>query len=187
MTPFGSLWLPILLSAVAVFIVSSIVHMALQFWHRNDFRTVPNEDAVMAALRPFDIPPGDYVVPQCDSMADMKTPEFQAKWKAGPVFIATFLPRRDMSMGPQLAMWFVYSLVISALVGFLAWHVFAPGTTYLPIFHVVALAAFLGYAGALWPPSIWFRRSWGTTVRSTIDGLIYALVTAGVFGWLWPR
>ncbi|HET7109995.1 MAG TPA: hypothetical protein VFI41_03915, partial [Gemmatimonadales bacterium] len=65
MTPLGSLWLPILLSAVAVFIVSAVIHMALQFWHRNDFRTVPNEDAVMAALRPFDIPPGDYIVPQC--------------------------------------------------------------------------------------------------------------------------
>ena len=105
MTPFGSLWLPILLSAVAVFIVSAIVHMALQFWHRNDFRKLPNEDAVLAALRPFDIPPGDYMAPQCDTMAEMKSPEFLAKWKAGPAFVATFFPRRDMSMGPQLTGW----------------------------------------------------------------------------------
>lgn len=187
MTPFSSLWLPILLSAVAVFIVSAIVHMVLAFWHRNDFRGIPNEDAVLAALRPLDIPPGDYMAPHCDTMAEMKSPEFQAKWKAGPTFIATFLPRRDMSMGPQLVQWFIYTLVISAVVGFLAWHVFAPGTAYLPVFHVVALAAFLGYAGALWPQSIWYSRNWGTTIRSTIDGLIYGLVTAGVFGWLWPR
>jgi hypothetical protein len=71
MTPFGSLWLPILLSAVAVFIVSSIVHMALQFWHRNDYRKLPEEDAVLAALRPLNIPPGDYMAPQCDAIAEM--------------------------------------------------------------------------------------------------------------------
>lgn len=187
MTPLGSLWLPILLSAVAVFVVSAIIHMALQFWHRNDYRKLPNEDGVMAALRPFDIPPGDYMAPQCDSMAEMKSPEFMAKWKAGPVFIATFLPRRDMSMGPQLGMWFVYSLVISALAALLASRFLAPGATYHPVFHAVALASFLGYAGALWPQSIWYRRNWGTTIRGTIDGLIYALVTAGMFGWLWPR
>ncbi|HET7603616.1 MAG TPA: hypothetical protein VFK36_11410 [Gemmatimonadales bacterium] len=187
MTPFGSLWLPILLSAVAVFIVSSIVHMALQFWHRNDYRKLPNEDAVLAALRPFEIPPGDYMAPQCDSMAEMKSPEFLAKWQAGPAFMATFFPRRDLSMGPQLLGWFLYTLVINALAGLLACHVLAPGTAYLPVFHIVALAAFLGYAGALWPQSIWYHRNWGTTIRSTIDGLLYALVTAGVFGWLWPR
>lgn len=186
MTPFGSLWLPILLSAVAVFILSAIVHMALQFWHRNDFRKLPNEDAVLAALRPFDIPPGDYMAPQCDTMAEMKSPEFLAKWKAGPAFVATFFPRRDMSMGPQLTGWFIYNLVISAVVGLLASAVIEPGAGYHRVFHVVALAAFLAYAAALWPQSIWFHRNWGTTIRSTIDGLVYALVTAGMFGWLWP-
>jgi hypothetical protein len=187
MTPFGSLWLPVLLSAVAVFIVSAIVHMALQFWHRNDFGKLASEDAILGALRPFNIPPGDYMAPQCDSMAEMKSPEFQAKWKAGPNFIVTFLPQRSMSMGPQLTQWFVYLLVLSAVVGLLASHVLAPGAAYLRVFHVIALAAFLGYAAALWPQSIWFSRNWGTTIRSTIDGLLYALVTAGVFGWLWPR
>jgi hypothetical protein len=187
MTPFGSLWLPILLAAVAVFIVSAIVHMVLQFWHRNDYRHLPDEKGVLDALRPFNIPPGDYMAPQCDSMAEMKTPEFQAKWKAGPNFIVTFLPRRDMSMGPQLTQWFVYLLVLSAVIALLASHVLAPGAAYRRVFHVVALAAFLGYAAALWPQSIWFNRNWGTSVRSTIDGLLYALVTAGVFGWLWPR
>jgi hypothetical protein len=186
MTPFGSLWLPILLSAVAVFILSAIVHMALQFWHRNDYRKLPDEDAVLAALRPFDIPPGDYLAPQCDSMAEMKSPEFLAKWKAGPAFVATFFPRRSMSMGPQLVGWFIYTLVISALAGLLAGAVLAPGVAYMQVFHVVALAAFLGYAGALWQQSIWFHRNWGATLRSTIDGLVYALVTAGMFGWLWP-
>jgi hypothetical protein len=35
--------------------------------------------------------------------------------------------------------------------------------------------------------SIWYSRAWINTIKSTIDGLIYALLTAGTFGWLWPR
>jgi hypothetical protein len=30
-------------------------------------------------------------------------------------------------------------------------------------------------------------RSWIRTLKSMFDGLIYALLTASVFGWLWPR
>ncbi len=187
MTPIGSLWLPILLSAVAVFVVSSVIHMVLSFWHAGDHRRLPDEDGVMAALRPFDIPPGDYMVPQCDSMADMKTPEFQAKWKAGPTFMATFLPRKSLSMGPNLVGWFIFALVISLFSGLAACNVLDPGASYLRVFHLVAIVAFLGYAGALWPMSIWYSRNLGTTIRGTVDGLLYGLVTAGVFGWLWPR
>ena len=47
--------------------------------------------------------------------------------------------------------------------------------------------AFACYAIAGWQDSIWFKRSWSTTLKNTFDGLIYALVTAGTFGWLWPR
>jgi hypothetical protein len=34
--------------------------------------------------------------------------------------------------------------------------------------------------------SIWRGQSWGTTWKHVADGLVYALVTAGTFGWLWP-
>ena len=60
-----SLWLPILLSAVAVFIASSVIHMVFKY-HNSDFKKMPAEDEVMAALRPFDIPPGEYVVTETD-------------------------------------------------------------------------------------------------------------------------
>ena len=46
---------------------------------------------------------------------------------------------------------------------------------------------FSPYAVALWQLSIWYGRSWRITIMYTLDGLIYALLTAGVFGWLWPR
>lgn len=127
------------------------------------------------------------MVPHCDAMAEMRSPEFLARWKTGPTFMATFLPQRSMSMAPSLFQWFIFSLVLSFAAAMAASHAFDPGTPYLRVFHLVALLGFLGHAGALWQMSIFYRRSWGTTIWSTIDGLIYGLVMAGVFGWLWPK
>ena len=75
MISLGALWLPILLSAVIVFLASSVVHMAL-LWHKNDYPRLPREDEVMAALRPLAIPPGDYMVPRASTREEMQTPEF---------------------------------------------------------------------------------------------------------------
>ena len=71
MTGLTALWLPIVLSAVFVFVLSSIIHMVLP-WHKNDYPKLPNEDAFRAAVGPMNIPPGEYMVPRCDNMADMK-------------------------------------------------------------------------------------------------------------------
>src|SRR5688500_691208 len=102
-----SLLIPIALSAVLVFIASSIIHMALAAWHKNDLRKFPNEDAVLNALRPLNLQPGEYALPKPDSMKDMRTPEFQAKWKAGPVAFITVRPS-DFSMGSTMVQWFIY-------------------------------------------------------------------------------
>jgi hypothetical protein len=182
-----ALWLPIALSAVAVFVLSSLIHMALTAWHASDYGTVPNQDAVMDALRPFAIPPGDYNLPHCDSMAEMKGAAFQDKLKRGPVAIMTVLPNGMMGMGRSLALWFVYLLVVVTLSAYVASRTQPVGAAYLSVFRIIAVPAFLGFAGALWQGHIWYRRSGSTTLKSTIDGLIFALVTAGIFGWLWPR
>ena len=83
MVSLMSLWLPILLGAVFVFIASSIIHMVFAY-HQDDYRQVPNEDDVRSALRPFNIPPGDYVVPKPANAKEMKTLEFQAKVTGAP-------------------------------------------------------------------------------------------------------
>ena len=186
MTYLTSLWLPILLSAVAVFLVSSIIHMAMQWWHKTDNYPVPNESKVMDALRPFAIPPGDYMMPCPTSMAEMKSPEYREKVKRGPVMIFTVLSG-DMGMARPLILWFVYCLVIGIFAGYIAGRAKPPGTPYLEVFRFAGATAFLGYSAAVWQFSIWYRRNWVTSLKSTIDGLIYALVTAGVFGWLWPK
>ena len=186
MTGLSALWLPILVSAVFVFIVSSIIHMVSP-WHKSDYPKIPHEDQVMDALRPLAIPPGDYMVPRCNNMTEMKSPEFLAKLQAGPVLIVTVMKNGMMSMGRNLALWFLYSVAISGMAAYVAGRALPPGSAYLPIFRFIGAVAFAGYAMALWQMSIWYQRSWNITAKSTVDGVIYALVTAGAFGWLWPR
>lgn len=185
MTGFASLWLPILLSAVIVFIASSVIHMA-PLWHKTDYPKVPNEDKVMDALRPFAIPPGDYMVPRPIG-AEMKSPEFAEKIRRGPNVILTVLPNTPWSMGRNLGLWFVYVLAVSVFAAYVAGRALSPGAEYLQVFRFAGVAAFLGYSVALWQMSIWYRRAWSMTLKATVDGLIYALLTAGTFGWLWPR
>ena len=186
MVPLSSLWVPILLSGVIVFVASSIFHMLLPF-HRKDYRRVPAEDDVMAALRPFNLPPGDYVMPLAESPAGMKSPEFLEKRNKGPVVMMTVMPSGPPAMGSTFALWFAYCVVVSLLAAYVGGRAVAPGAPYLEVFRFVGTVAFVGYSVALWQNSIWFKRSWGTTLRSTVDGLIYGLLTAGTFGWLWPR
>lgn len=180
-----SLWLPILLSAVFVFVLSAVIHMALP-WHKNDFKKMPDEDKIRTALRPFDVPPGDYMMPMC-AQSQMNSPDYKAKLEEGPNQIVTVLPKGPMSMGPTFVRWFVYLLFVGFFTSYVAYHSLPANAHYLGVFRIVGAVAFLAHAAALWPQSIWFRRSWSTTVKSTIDGLVYALVTAGTFAWLWPR
>jgi hypothetical protein len=182
----SSLWLPILLSGVFVFVASTLIHMLLGY-HRNDLRAVPREDDVMAALRGFNIPPGDYAVPCPTSPAHMRSPEFEAKQKKGPIVFMTLLPGGLFGMGGPMVLWFAYSLVISFFAAYVTSRAVAPGADYLQVFRFAGTTAFMGYAMALPQFSIWYRRNWGTTLRSMFDGLIYASLTAGTFGWLWPR
>jgi hypothetical protein len=184
--PMTSLWAPILLSAVFVFVLSSLIHMVLGY-HANDYGKVPSEDETMAALRKLGIPPGDYFIPKANSSKDMKNPEFLKKVEAGPVGILTILPPGGFAMGKRLVMWFLYSIVVSAIAGHVAGCLLAPGTPYRTVFHVVGWVAFAGYALALWQYSIWHGIKWSTTIKMTFDGLLFALLTAGTFGWLWPR
>lgn len=184
MLSLTALWLPILVAAGLVFVASSIIHMLLG-WHAADHRRFESEDAVLDALRPFDLRPGDYVAPLPRSMAEMATPEFKAKVARGPNVALTVL-RADNTMGRNLALWFLYGIVVSVFAAYVASLSLAAGAPYLTVFRVTGTVAFVGYALALWQGWIWYARSLGYTVRSTIDGLVYALLTGGAFGWLWP-
>ena len=181
-----SLWLPIVLSAAAVFVVSSFLHMALPF-HKGDTRRLEKEDEVMAALRPFAIPPGDYAVPNAGSMQEANSPEFAARMEKGPVFFMTVSRKRTTAMGLSLFLWFLYAVAVGKLAAWAAGLALPAGTGFLPVFRLVGAVAFAGYSLALLQQSIWYQRRWRTTLLSMLDGLVYALLTAAIFGWLWPR
>ena len=181
----ADLWLPILLSAVLVFVASSILHMVIPI-HKGDFRKVAGEDQVLGAMRDAGVVPGSYMLPCADSMKDMCTPEMVEKFKQGPVGFLTIVPSGAPGMGKSLVQWFLYSLLISVFVGYLAWHAVAPGAAYLDIFRLSGTAAILAYAIAVIPDSIWKGTSWTITAKFIFDGLIYGLVTAGAFAGFWP-
>jgi hypothetical protein len=178
-----SLWLPILIAAVLVLVVSSIIHTVLPY-HRSDFGAVPDESAVREGLRA--VPPGDYVVPHAASNEQRRTDEFKAKLKEGPVAFLTVLPRGEIGMAATLIQWFLYCLLIGIFAAYLAGRTLGPGADYLTAFRIAGTVAFAGYGLALLQNSIWFRRKWSSTLKSVFDALVYALLTAGTFGWLWP-
>jgi hypothetical protein len=185
MVTIMSLWLPILLSAVLVFVLSSIIHMVLGY-HNSDFAKLPKEDDVMDALRPFSIPPGEYHMPYAGTMKEMGTPEFTEKMNKGPMAFMTVLESGPPKMGVQLVSWFVYSIVIGIFAAYVTSRALGPGADYRSVFRFAGCTAFIGYSAALWQNSIWYKRAWSSTLKSTFDGLVYALFTAGIFGWLWP-
>jgi hypothetical protein len=186
MVPLTQLWLPILVSAVFVFVASSIIHMALPY-HKSDYKRLKDEDGLMDALRKMGDPPGDYLFPCPVNREQMKDPAFLEKWKKGPVGFMTVIPAGQQSMAKNLIQWFIYCIVVGVFAGYVAGRALQPGAHYLAVFRFAGATAFVGYALALWQNTIWYKRAWTTTFKSTIDGLIYGMLTAGTFGWLWPK
>jgi hypothetical protein len=181
--PLTSLWLPIIASAVAVFLASFLIHMVLRY-HRSDFRKVPAEDAVMEGLRSAGVPPGNYFMPHAGSPEAMKSPEYREKKNRGPVAVLTIMG--SPSMGRSLVQWFVYCIVVSVFAAYLAGRALSPGAEFAEVVRFAGTTAFVGYALAVWQNSIWYKIAWSTTIKSTFDGLIYGLSTGAVFAWLWP-
>ena len=179
------LWQPIVLSAVLVFVVSSVIHMATPM-HKSDYRRLPGEPNVLSTMRGEAIPPGDYMFPFCDSMKEMGSEEMVKKFNEGPVGFMTVRPNGMMQMGSSLFAWFLYSLVISVFAGYVTRVAYEPGADYMAVFRLSGTVAVLAYATAHIPNSIWKGVCWGTSFRFLIDGVLYGLVTAGAFGWLWP-
>jgi hypothetical protein len=185
MVPLPDLWLPILLSAVFVFVASSVIHMVLPY-HKKDCLQLPGEEQVMAAMRAQGVKPGQYMFPRASSMKEASSPEMVAKLNRGPVGVLTVMPNGPWNMGKSLTQWFVLSLVISASAAYVAGLGLARGAEPMLAFRVTSAAALLGYAVSSAMDSIWKGVSWGITAKFFLDGLIYALVTGGTFAWLWP-
>ena len=186
MVPLASLWIPIIVSAVLVFVASAILHSALKY-HNTDYRKFSNEDDVRAAINKGNASPGMYIIPWAMGPGAAKDPAIAEKFAQGPLAVAYLRRPGKMQMGPILVRWFVYLLVVSYFVAYVAANTITAGTPYLAVFRVVGTVGFLAYAGARGQSAIWWGEPWSVTIKDIIDGLIYGCVTAGTFGWLWPK
>ncbi len=185
MTFVVDLWLPIVLSAVGVFIVSSILHMLIPI-HKGDYKKVPGEEKVLAEMRAQNVARGAYMFPCPDSMKDMGTPEMVEKYNQGPVGIMTVLPNGPPQMGKSLILWFLYSLVVSFLAAYIASFTLGYGTSYKTVFRLVGTVATMAYAVSYIQDSIWKGLSWSISFKYGFDGLLYSLATGAAFAWFWP-
>lgn len=186
MVYISALWLPIVISAVIVFVASSLLHMLLTY-HHHDYGKLPDEANLLDAMQKAGVTPGNYRFPCPASMKDMSSPEMIEKYKKGPVGLVHVLPSGPPMMSKYLAMWFAYCLLIGIMVAYLTGRTLSVGEHYLTVFRIAGTVAFLGYAVGTIQESIWKGQLWSTAIKHIADGLVYALLTAGVFGWLWPR
>jgi len=186
MPSIAALWLPILVSSVFVFLASTVIHMMLPY-HRSDFGKLPDEDGLQEALRKFNIPPGDYMLPCAGGPEGMKSPAHKERIAKGPVVLMTVFGKDAANMGASLVQWFLYLVLVSFLTAYVTSRAVEPGDHYLRVFRFAGATSFIAYSIGLWQNSIWYKQKWSTTFKNTIDGLVYGLLTAGCFGWLWPR
>lgn len=182
----SALWLPVLLSAVAVFVISSLIHMVLK-WHAGDYGTLANEDAIRAAIRAANPPPGRYVIPACGDMKDMASEEMKRKYAEGPIGHLTIGPNGQPNMGKYLGQWFLWSLVVAAVAGYLAGRVFGLDHNHArAAAKLVGAVTFIAHGFGTVTESIWMMRPWSSSVKYLADSALYAIGSALVFLWLWP-
>ena len=174
-------WLPILVSAVFVFIASAAVWMAFK-WHNSDFRKSDNEEAVRAALSGSK--PGVLMVPFCTNPGELKDPELAKKFADGPQAYITVVPNGMPAMGGKLLGSFVFYIFVGALCAYFLVMTGTADAEYLEVFRMTCTVAWIAYGVAYMQDSIWFGRPWSNTMKSLLDALIYGLLTGGVFGWL---
>ena len=184
MVALASLWLPIVVSAVVVFVVSSIVWMALPY-HKTDWKRLANEESFLDAVRGQMLSAGMYMYPGC-SPADMKSPETKARFERGPWGTLVVLPGKP-SMGRSLSLWFLFILAVSTFVAYVVGHGNGPGTDGSRIFRVASAMAWIVFGGSALPGFIWEGKPVSYAAKGIFDGLLYGLAVGAIYAWMWPH
>lgn len=175
MVTLSMLWLPILISAVLVFIASNILWMALPFWHHRDYGRLADEKPILDALA--SAKSGQYIIPWMDWKTI--TPEQRAEAQRGPWAFMLVRNPGTFSLAKSLGIYFLYALAIAIFVAYITSRTRAAGTDYLEVFRIAGTAGFLSFAFRGVSDSIWYGKPWKVTFKEMIDGLIYGLLMAG--------
>ncbi len=188
MVPLLDLWLPILLSPVAVFILSFLVWTALPH-HKSDFKKLPNEDGVISVMREQPPEPGAYMLPRAWTHAEVKNAEIAQKLTQGPVGFINIVPSGIPTLGKMGKKWvqlFVFYLVMSVLVAYVTGTAFAAGHPGMDVFRLSAMVAAMGHGAGVVTAAVYFGTPWSNTWKHVMDAVLYGVATGAIFAGLWP-
>lgn len=185
MVSLMSLWMPIVVSTVALFVMSFLVWAVLPH-HRSDFKGMPDEEATRRVLDQQDLNRGVYHVPHVTSQAEMRDPEVVRKFEEGPRAFVTVLPTGMPGMGPQMVQQILFFLLTLVAVAYVAGRTIGPGADDVLVFRMVATTAWLAYGAAAVPEAVWFGKPWSHVFKHLADALVYGCIAGAVFAWLWP-
>jgi hypothetical protein len=183
--PFGTLWLPVLASAVVVFLASSVLHMVLRY-HRADYKALPSEDAVGEVLRKTTLSPGLYMMPYCADAKSMNDPAVIERFTKGPVAVIAVLRSGPPNLGRHLALWFGFCALVSFVSGYIARHTLQPGAEAMNVMRITGTVAFVAYGMSSLTSYIWKGEPLANTMRGILDAVVYSILTGLVFRMLWP-
>lgn len=179
------LLIPILASTVTIFF-ASFLFWALLAWHNSDWEHVPDEENARKVLKALNLPPGQYFVPNCSTNKERQSEEFINKIKEGPNMMFTVKPDELPNMGKMMGGWILYVFFVCLAAAYISTRTLPAGADYLTVFQIAGGVGAFSFCMALIPQSIWWGRSWKATIKEVVDGLVYALILGGFFGWLWP-
>ena len=179
------LWLPIVATAVLIFIASSLIHMVFK-WHNKEYGQFSNEDEIRAAINAGKPAIGQYVLPHCLDMKDMQNEAMQHKFLEGPIGFITLRPNGPPKMGGSLLKWFIFSLALAAFCAVLAVQVLGLEADSHRAGHLIGMTSFLAYSAGSVQQGIWMGKPWSSVAKDILDGFIYGTISALTFMWLWP-
>lgn len=206
------LWLPIVVSGVAVWIVSAIGWMAIGH-HKRDRDAIPGgaagEQDFMDTITRLNIRPGNYGFPDFCQADNLPPKEKRAAQKALYDKHPQGLLRvwGPTNMGANMLLTLVFYFVTSAFIAYLGWAALphhaaaAPAAATIPgaetvaagssmfwkVFQVLGVAGILAYCFAGFPNDLWFQKKRRAMAMDWLDGVIFGLVTGAIFAWLWPK
>jgi hypothetical protein len=180
-TPLVSLWLPIIVSGVALFFASFAAWMLLPH-HKPEWTGVDNEDAFLQAVRNAGIGPGQYMFPYSCKPEDWKSEEFKRRQAEGPTG-TIIIWKSQPNMGVNMALTVAFFTITNLVIAYLAGMAIQPGAEFLTVFRFVGTAGVLTYGTANILNGIWFGRK---MIADIIDGIAYGLITGLIFAALWP-
>lgn len=180
-----SLWLPVVATAVFIFVASSLIHMVFK-WHNSDYGKLGNEDQVRDAIRAGSPTPGQYITPHCVDMKEMGSEAMTKKYLDGPIAFITIKKNGPPTIGTALILWFLFSLLVACIAACVACQAFGIKADPRQAGHLVGVLSFMTYAGGSVCLGIWMAKPWGSVAKDVLDALIYGVISGLTFMWLWP-